>query len=973
MSVMSRPSVAKILTKGLDRPEIGIRTLSLRTDYFCDPRSGSNPAICSAGAGDQISVSAGKRPAFYVGDDDGSNAVWSAHQDERRRLALDELVESEEGYLRDLTVFCDVYLADLPMFLPEAARELITRDARKLLDLHRRITARFLLNSDARHIIQVLIDEGPNLAIYQDFCARHSDAMDLIRQFRLTHKAEWELYERQCRLAVLLAPSQSSSSTLHRPTSAITFSTYGAAQADQASTPQQTSAALSFSDYAIKPIQRICRYPMLISGLIKLYSQTRDMPDSTRLPDSDLLTLLQHARSVLAGAAEAVDEARQVKQAEKRSALIAQRMHFAQAPRDRLVSDYLGIVQCVGALYHQTQLHAVSGPAKVRYMAAMLYKTHLVLAKVHKRSYEARIWLPLRALCIRDIKDDDLSDIAVPCAIQVQCQLDNNSDAMAATFYLGATCRQEKAVWLRRLQAAIDGAQSNWDTAADSHTNKIDDALIYSLYAGKPESKDDTLVANSRASILRDDLDQGRPQLRHVRAQSATDLPRSRISQTAATLLLGRSPSTDRADVDAALEDVFSDELQTARRIGCLEVREPPRRYSYAGSSLSSAQSLYRNRKLRRKSTLELTSLPPSRSISATRESSAASSPRHSMFALGEDAISTSAIERSSDVHSLSPDNTTSVLYSAAMSSSNVSVLSLERYPSAPSSPLQSSSRALSDVSPLLASSARLHEYEDDSTLRAAYLRISEDTTSDADLLIVPSASPPDVSQASTPMPIQESGRGLVSVYDETHSSQLSHEELARQLSRDVERNLSTSTTSSSRSGSNCLSDVSSMPSSCDCAAQASSLPTSVESESSHWHGVKQALGSLTRRKSSLLRETIATAPLTPVISPDFADAQSVAAQKFLLGSPATVKPSPRPTWRPFVRSQNRPLQPKADALQISVEGSAKLEDDSTSSPTSSQKPTLHRSRSRFGSLVRMTPLTKSQDELRSPGHGHSS
>lgn len=178
--------------------------------------------------------------------------------------------------------------------------------------------------------------------------------MDITR--RLTTRPEWEAYERQCAqrvasqgdstplasrtnsasaspffptvplpalstslptsspsVAQTASPTDSpTTSTLHLPIS----SSYPASASSLAS---RSRAKLRFTDFAIAPVQRIMRYPMVFGSLAK-YCEEESIGDG----DNEVKSALTGLKKV----AEAVDEAKREREGEIRTRIVANRMEF---------------------------------------------------------------------------------------------------------------------------------------------------------------------------------------------------------------------------------------------------------------------------------------------------------------------------------------------------------------------------------------------------------------------------------------------------------------------------------------------------------------------------------------------------------------------------------------------------------------------------------------------------------------------
>lgn len=170
---------------------------------------------------------------------------------------------------------------------------------------------------------------------------------------------------------------------------------------------------LRFQDYAIKPVQRICRYPLVLGQVLK---NLGDCPERGEV---------KKAWEGLRKVAEGVDEAKRVREGELRTTIVASRMEFQSVSRFLLLErghelkhlllqpvnwafcDVLGPTLLIGTLHVLHRYHSPD-PLKVRYLGCFLYRSHLGMVKVKKRdSYEPREWLPLRLFELSSIEEGE--------------------------------------------------------------------------------------------------------------------------------------------------------------------------------------------------------------------------------------------------------------------------------------------------------------------------------------------------------------------------------------------------------------------------------------------------------------------------------------------------------------------------------------------------------------------------------------
>lgn len=291
--------------------------------------------------------------------------------------------------------------------------------------------------------------------MYEGFCPGHNEAGDLIRAVQEHHPVEWDAFEQCCSLRVAHAfeptgtPSTSMDSTRGRdsvrskrrhsmsslampvplsPFGAMTLvpaplSMVGHSKSDPTSGhkrkgsedafPAASTQAgrLKFLDYLIKPVQRICKYPLLLDQL-----------KTKRLSTVEGERGVEAAASAMRRVVAMVDHASERRAHHVKSNLIASRLvsnipaspTSPVSPEDRpaqLTSEFmqsLGACLLAGAmdvLYYQS-----SGSARAKYLAAFLYVGgYLILAKVPKsgKTYEAKHWFSLFGFEIVDQEDDE--------------------------------------------------------------------------------------------------------------------------------------------------------------------------------------------------------------------------------------------------------------------------------------------------------------------------------------------------------------------------------------------------------------------------------------------------------------------------------------------------------------------------------------------------------------------------------------
>lgn len=221
---------------------------------------------------------------------------------------------------------------------------------------------------------------------YKEFCAGSIAAATLVRQVAMRN--DYDAFEKRC---------QYISSTQHHVTLQTLLSD------DSAEPIDNNRSRLHFRDFLITPIQRICRYPLLLAQL--LVSAPTSSPTDERptfhLGDSeeyDIGVDVERALGVMRGVAEEADEARRAKEVEIKSATVIERMevHPALTPTFLRSLGHCRVIGALDVLHHHPVIAPLVAPVKVKYLAAFLYRGYLILAKVKKgKVYEAKHFLPL--------------------------------------------------------------------------------------------------------------------------------------------------------------------------------------------------------------------------------------------------------------------------------------------------------------------------------------------------------------------------------------------------------------------------------------------------------------------------------------------------------------------------------------------------------------------------------------------------
>ncbi|TFK43735.1 hypothetical protein BDQ12DRAFT_718928 [Crucibulum laeve] len=345
-------------------------------------------------------------------------------------------------------------------------------------------------------VCEVLASHGSQFDVYQSFCADHPAALDLVRRAVQQHPSPWDAFEHRCSVLVsnmleanmpypeLLDPEgwplrdpsrtptsptrpscdrrramslSSSDITIRRlqrrpsgtlPKGDVAFPTD--------SRKEKATPRIAFMDYMIKPIQRICKYPLLID-------QLRSGKPTETLSATD--ELVDKALSIMKEVARAVDEARHKQDIATQSSLILSRIFLTGAllahpsssrhpppPQMLTVNFFSSLGSCVfaGSLdvlhYHPLSPLESNPIVTAKYLGAFLYPGgYLILAKISKgKKYEPKHWFSLNEFEICEVGDN-----------QAMLAFSFRLSSGEQHYELGAACQREKNAWLNAMHESI--------------------------------------------------------------------------------------------------------------------------------------------------------------------------------------------------------------------------------------------------------------------------------------------------------------------------------------------------------------------------------------------------------------------------------------------------------------------------------------------------------------------------------------
>lgn len=406
------------------------RTSSTSTKHSLADSMDSNQSIHTAHSGSDSS----EPPPVPSKTDSRPHSPESGFQvrsQVKRLHALLELAETESNYVKDLDLLIHVFFKLLPTvpYLAENTTRLRTviRNGPQLLELHRDLNARLQSIVQKHHLddaslseleratgtgskqavalfAEAFIEFAPRFQSYCEFCSKHKEALGLIDA--VEHQPEWDAYQTRATDAV-------------------------------GSRDAVSRKRLLFRDFFIKPIQRVCLYPILMQ-MIYRYSA----PDEAGKLGEAMACMRRITSDVNAASAE--------RHARLLSDMIVSRME----PSLELSSSFLpSLGNCrmtgnLGVLYHHSTLAPLTWPLTTKYYGCVLYSDFVMMFKVRKtHTYEPRYWFPLADA---KLKRSDERSIRLPHLFRISVR--------GHYFELMASTEKEHDLWLDAFsQAMADG------------------------------------------------------------------------------------------------------------------------------------------------------------------------------------------------------------------------------------------------------------------------------------------------------------------------------------------------------------------------------------------------------------------------------------------------------------------------------------------------------------------------------------
>ncbi|KDR83963.1 hypothetical protein GALMADRAFT_236505 [Galerina marginata CBS 339.88] len=494
------------------------------------------------------------------------------------------------------------------------------------------------LDAAIRAVSTKFATEASRFNAYQAFCAGHPEAVDIVRKAYQQFPLELDAFEHRCATMVsdmleaglkpaASEPNPTSFCASDSPTSqfqnlaiddrkrAMSSSSLDGAVRTIRRRPsilmakdsvvfpsepkrEKCTPRIAFTDYMIKPIQRICKYPLLLDQLLpskalRMLSQNAD----TR---SDVDVVVESAAQAMRHVATSVDEARHRQDIAIQSALVFSRICLespspSASPSGQALTPefFASLGNCIlsgsldGMHYHPNRPLGQTSSVKAKYFGAFLYSGgYLILVKVSKgRKYEPKHWFSL--------VDFEVIDDGSWLPYSFRLSLGEQH------FELAAACQREKETWLSSIQESLKHGHSWVNEPTPSFKFDEKGELLPESEDGHSESPTQPLVGLATIRSIPEvghasDTEVSEPLFGSLRGHTKSRKSRagyeapfnprqempppsrrsssnsvkaifSPMSAEPETLLIRRSSPAARLHIEQELQDVISQSILTAR------------------------------------------------------------------------------------------------------------------------------------------------------------------------------------------------------------------------------------------------------------------------------------------------------------------------------------------------------------------------------------------------------------------------
>lgn len=419
----------------------------------------------------------------------------SSSASDKRYGILHELLSTEQTYVSDLKAL--VAMLTIPLLQASESRaryvEPIIYPLQILFAFQHRFLQKLLCQKPgAAPIAQAFIAEASGFEAYVSYCTRYQWICDSLNA--ITSDTEWMSLVNEIHKHVALCSSQ---------------------------------RRLTVQDFLIKPIQRICKYPLFMKELLKHTDQLRE-PGTAHV--------LQQALELMRGVCERIDHEQQRNLAQKLRETILGNYQDNKALPSSLVGR-LGEVLLSGPLQITTIYSsspasdsATGSPHSSRPSGCILFNRFLIVVQP-KKSLQLipQFWFPLHTMKLIDTTDNSNNDLQRQLSWRLQYLVGEQS------MLFEAQSGQEKRIWMEKLSQAIDSSvgrmcsikkrrssyryekESNYTPATTSTTSKRPNRLFRQNTTSTTQYK---LLAPLAIQQLEKRFDKmTSPEIKRVRAQ----------------------------------------------------------------------------------------------------------------------------------------------------------------------------------------------------------------------------------------------------------------------------------------------------------------------------------------------------------------------------------------------------------------------------------------------------------------------
>ncbi|KAJ2363977.1 hypothetical protein H4S01_004016 [Coemansia sp. RSA 2610] len=322
---------------------------------------------------------------------------YAAAAGDKRSYVLYELLDTEQVYVKDLEILVAVFAVSLCKHAGSwsVQAEQMLRPLQVLFSFQYRFLQALRCHTSVAATAQLFSAEAGHFAVYIDYCGAYHWLCDLLE--RLKADSEWPSFMNEFRQRITL---------------------------------YSDDRRLGLRDFLIKPVQRICKYPLFLKELLK---------QTDKDADAGTFNELSQALALLKGICEGVDQVQQrIDSLRLRQTLLSSYCDSPELP--------LSVIAKLGDIVLSGPLHVTGcvekGLEPPRLLGCVLFKRFLLILKP-KRSgtLVPQFWFPLHTMQ------------AVDEGLAHSWQLQHIKSGQFMVFQ--ATSSHEKHMWMSALNGAI--------------------------------------------------------------------------------------------------------------------------------------------------------------------------------------------------------------------------------------------------------------------------------------------------------------------------------------------------------------------------------------------------------------------------------------------------------------------------------------------------------------------------------------